>query len=152
MLHTKKENMDLCKQLTGYLLLYSKRIIPVYNYLIAIKGQKPLQVLIEIENIFAHMAQACRSRNTDNNLLRAKTHLTRLEIDTYKLLLVEIKLLLEKELHMSKEFITLSRKAREIELDEIGSNDNEKVRLSYKNAIDYGLAKLKLEPLKIEDI
>ena len=147
-----ENDIDICKRIKEHFLYYATYISPVYSYLVALKGQKPLQLLIEIENSFAHIAQACQSIHVNSNLERAKNHLLRLEVDLYKLLLVELKVMLDNEPHSIKEFIKLSRQARETELNEIGTLNNKKVVKAYNQAINYAIDQLNLDPLIIQSV
>ena len=125
---------------------YTEKVAPIYTYLVALKGKKPVQVLVEIENVFSHISQAVQGRNKQDNLERAKNHLERLHIDLYKLLLVEVNSLFRQNNSDSYyKFISLARIARESELESIGMNNSDEVAAKYREAINCGLEGLNLE-------
>ncbi len=140
---------EACTKLAAEFEYYSQRIAPVYSYLVALKGQKPLQVLVEIENTFAHMAQACQGKQVKENIERAHNHLHRLETDLYKLLFVELLNKLKDNRINDNQFVNLARDAREAELKSIGSNDHRKVISAYHSAVNKGLTALGLDPLDV---
>ena len=138
-----------CEGIFDEFLYYTKHISPVYSYLVALKAQKPLQVLIELENTFAHMAQASQDIAAEKNIERAHNHLLRLETDLYKLLLVELMADLKEKNKMSGKFVSLSRNARETELNSIGSDGHNEVIEAYYQAVNTALSSLGLEELQI---
>ena len=150
-------NNELCEKIKEVLIYYVEHIQPVYTYLVVLKDKKPLQVIIEIENTFAHLAEAIHEAQKNekdktkirNNIQRAKNHLNRLETDVYKLLLVELKRRLNIERKNQREIIQLSQKARNTELKEIGADDkgHQRVIEAYKKAVTTSIKELELPPL-----
>jgi len=73
---------------------YRTEFVPAYADLVGYIGDKPLQIPIELENAFAHMAQYFNpeldTQNKDKNLAKVYDHLVRATLDCYKLLWVTI--------------------------------------------------------------
>ncbi|HJH31159.1 MAG TPA: hypothetical protein C5S50_02990 [Methanosarcinaceae archaeon] len=121
---------------------YRTEFVPAYSDLVGYIGDKPRQMLIELENTLAHISQYFNSEldisDKDENIAKAYNHLVRATSDCYKLLwvtLYEQLIIIEKDefkrkfgLNISeKEFRTkfqsikkLAQEARRIELTSIG--------------------------------
>ena len=73
---------------------YRTEFIPAYSDLVGYIGDKPQQVLIELENAVSHISQVFNPEATqqekDNNIEKAYNHLLRVTLDCYKLLWVSI--------------------------------------------------------------
>lgn len=126
----------------GVFEFYRTEFVPAYSDLVGYIGDKPQQILIELENTLAHISQhfnyGLDPRDKDTNLGKAYDHLVRATLDCYKLLWVRIyeQLSLVEEdksnrrlgLNISEaEFLTkfqklrkLAQEAREIEMTTIG--------------------------------
>lgn len=127
---------------------YLGEVEPVYTYLVAIKGEKPLQALVEIENTFKHLANAAIGFEIEKNMQRASAHMTRLHLDLYKLLAVEVKILIEnrdKDIHSP--YVNAIRKARASEVNHVGDKSQNDSLDRYKEAINVGLKELELDLL-----
>jgi hypothetical protein len=147
----------LCETVIELFKYYINNLQPVYNYLVVLKDKKPIQAVVEIENTFSHLAQACKeadekspnNQKVNSNLKRARNHLNRLETDLYKLLLVELKRRLDIEQINNKEVVQLAKVARDIELAEIGAVDEGHRRIvdAYRMAVNKAIELLELPPL-----
>ena len=73
---------------------YKKEFIPAYSDLVGYIGDKPQQVLIELENVLSHLSQLFNLEVTPKeksvNLQKANDHLFRVTLDCYKLLWINI--------------------------------------------------------------
>jgi len=74
--------------------LYREECVPAYADLVGYIGDKPRQFLTEFENAFAHVAQ-CFNPDLDPehkraNIAKAKDHLQRITLDSYKLIWYQI--------------------------------------------------------------
>jgi hypothetical protein len=73
---------------------YRTEFIPAYSELVGYIGDKPQQVLIELENAVSHISQVFNPEATqqekDENIEKAYNHLLRVTLDCYKLLWVSI--------------------------------------------------------------
>lgn len=73
---------------------YKKEFIPAYSDLVGYIGDKPRQVLIELENVLSHLSQLFNPKITPEeknvNLQKANDHLSRVTLDCYKLLWVNL--------------------------------------------------------------
>jgi hypothetical protein len=69
---------------------YRDECVPAYADLVGYLVDKPAQFLIEIENAFAHVAQYYNPevdpKDKEKNISKAMDHLTRVTLDSYKLL------------------------------------------------------------------
>ena len=67
--------------------LYREKFLPIYADLVSIKKSKPIQTLVEIENIFAHLASAKVGLPEDrsNNIAKANGHMMRATLDASKM-------------------------------------------------------------------
>ena len=108
---------------------YRTEFVPAYSDLVGYIGDKPQQIVIELENTFAHLSQyfnpSLDIHGKDKNLEKAHDHLVRVTLDCYKLLWVTIheKLgVIEKDESIRKlglnisetEFLTKFRKLRKL--------------------------------------
>ena len=73
---------------------YRTEFVPAYSDLVGYIGDKPQQMVIELENTFTHISQYFNprldSQDKDKNLVKAYDHLVRATLDCYKLLWVTI--------------------------------------------------------------
>jgi len=129
---------------------YEDKIAPAYAYLVAVTGEKPIQVLVEIENAFAHLSKSIKGVNPQENINKAFSHLVRLYIDLYKLLAVELKVMAEnRNILLDINFIKYTKEAREFELNNIGNSEETlEVGKKYSKAINIALDSLGLDPIK----
>ena len=71
---------------------YRTEFVPAYSDLVGYIGDKPRQILIELENTFAHISQyfnpELNIQDKNKNLAKAYDHLIRATLDCYKLLWV----------------------------------------------------------------
>jgi len=139
--------------------LYRGTYVPAYANLVGYFGEKPEQLLIEIENAFAHLSQfynpELETGVKEANLRKAYSHLTRATLDCYKLLWwrmnedllkfyneTEIRGFIlnvpeENFLQEYNKFIENAQLARKKELECIGADSLEAVEL-YKETIKIG--------------
>jgi len=121
---------------------YRTEFVPAYSDLVGYLGDKPRQMVIELENTFAHISQYFNPeldiQGKDENLAKAYDHLVRVTLDCYKLLWVTIHedlRMIEKDESIRKlglniseaEFLTglqklrkLAQEARGIEMESVG--------------------------------
>ena len=121
---------------------YKKEFIPAYSDLVGYIGDKPRQVLIELENVLSHLSQLFNPKLTPEeksvNLQKANDHLLRVTLDCYKLLWVNLLDQLKKiesddsvrklGLNISEAVFTmklqkikeLAQEARTIEMESVG--------------------------------
>jgi hypothetical protein len=123
--------------------LYRKKFIPIYADFVALTTIKPQQILIEQENILAHLSQ---HRNKDlgdemreENLQKAYNHMVRVTLDMHKLVWAELRAKLEpfaldgkkrlafntpehNVLNMFSDFMNHARDARHFEMKHVGNN------------------------------
>ena len=137
------------KVINDVFTFYEANVAPAYAYLVAITGEKPIQVLVEIENAFAHLSQSVKGENVQANIDKAYNHLVRLYIDLYKLLLVEVKKISEKRnIILDLSFIKLTKEAREYEINHVGNADSIPIVGSkYAKAINVALSGLGLDQI-----
>ena len=143
---------------------YNTVFLPVYADTVAFLADKPAQIIIELENTFAHQMKYLDTNNTkeirEDNLTKAYNHLVRATIDCYKLLWVEMSE--EIELFMGddktrkftvnmkeNEAVTLwvefrenAQKARREELNGIGKTPLDTINL-YSDTVEIGWKILK---------
>lgn len=71
---------------------YRTEFVPAYSDLVGYIGDKPRQMMIELENTFAHISQyfnpELNIQDKNKNLVKAYDHLVRATLDCYKLLWV----------------------------------------------------------------
>jgi len=115
---------------------YREVFVPAYSDLVTITDEKNEQVITEIENAFSHIAQYYNPEISEEdrakNAEKAYNHLVRATLDCYKLICVRLKKEIRKYLNNSKlrveigemysSFLDAFREAREIEIENIGSN------------------------------
>ena len=121
---------------------YKKEFIPAYSDLVGYIGDKPRQVLIELENVLSHLSQLFNPKVTPEeqnvNLQKANDHLFRVTLDCYKLLWINLLDQLKKiesddsvrklGLNISEAVFTmklqkikeLAQEARSIEMESVG--------------------------------
>jgi len=119
--------------------------------LVALLNNKPSQIVTEIENAFSHIAQVFNPELSeevkDENVKKAYNHLVRATLDCYKLMCVELKKLIDK-IYNSKpdfkpyyeeylNFINEFRKAREVELENVGVDHLASLE-NYKKVVEIG--------------
>ncbi len=143
-----------------FVRFYKEVFLPVYADVIIFLNDKPIQILVEIENIFAHLMVFFDEKNSEDeridNLKKAYNHLLRVTLDSYKILWVEISKFVDslvsneekrkfvlnleedKVLKLWKEFKELSKNARKLELSNIGKNNIQQVIEKYGDAIEIG--------------
>ncbi len=75
--------------------LYRQRFIPVYADFVALTTIKPQQILIEQENILAHISQYLNIELSEElreeNLQKAYNHMVRVTLDMHKLVWAELR-------------------------------------------------------------
>ncbi len=73
---------------------YKEEFVPAYSDLVGYIGDKPQQVLIELENVLSHLSQVFNPEVTpqkkSENLQKANDHLFRVTLDCYKLLWINM--------------------------------------------------------------
>jgi len=73
---------------------YRDTFLPAYSDVVGFTAKKHMQFLIELENILAHVAQNFNPKlepgDREKNLTKAYDHLTRVTLDCYKMLWVEM--------------------------------------------------------------
>ena len=73
---------------------YKEEFVPAYSDLVGYIGDKPQQVLIELENVLLHLSQVFNPEVTpqkkSENLQKANDHLFRVTLDCYKLLWINM--------------------------------------------------------------
>lgn len=127
---------------------YRDVFIPAYSDLVTFIGEKPGQIVTEIENALSHVAQyhnpdISKSEKTEN-VKKAHNHFVRATLDCYKLICAVIKEELEKFLSDNKSdvkqvkdqylsFLKAFQEARKIEMQNIGINPLVSLE-KYKNA------------------
>jgi hypothetical protein len=138
---------------------YRTEFIPSYADLVGYIGDKPRQILIELENVVSHISQffnpKVNPQEKNENLEKAYGHLLRVTLDCYKLLWVKIHEQLERiekdksvqklGLNISEsaflfklqEFRKLAREARNKEMTSVGLNPLASID-SYKEVIGVG--------------
>lgn len=153
---------------------YKKEFIPAYSDLVGYIGDKPQQVLIELENVLSHLSQLFNPDVTPEkksvNLQKANDHLFRVTLDCYKLLWINIhdqlkriegddsvrKLGLnisEAEFTMKLQKIKkLAQEARSIEMESVGLSPMASID-KYKEVVKSGYELIdKKDNLKISEI
>jgi len=153
---------------------YKKEFIPAYSDLVGYIGDKPQQVLIELENVLSHLSQLFNPEVTPQeksvNLQKANDHLFRVTLDCYKLLWINIhdqlkriegddsvrKLGLnisEAEFTMKLQKIKkLAQEARSIEMESVGLSPMASID-KYKEVVKSGYELMdKRDNIKISEI
>lgn len=138
---------------------YRTEFVPAYSDLVGYIGDKPQQILIELENTLAHISQFFNHeldhQDENINLEKAHDHLVRATLDCYKLLWVHIYdqlKIIEKnesnrklglnisEAEFSTKFQTLrklAQEARGIEMSLVGVQPMASLD-KYKEVVKYG--------------
>ena len=141
---------------------YHNFFVPAYADLVAFLGDKPVQVLVEIENYNSHMMRAMEDGSADgvisSNLKKAKGHLQRGTLDCYKLLFVHINRQINQYFdgfekididialghtnfhqlfQQRQEFIQIIRQSRTTEMQNVGVNIEGTIE-SYRSAVNNG--------------
>ena len=153
---------------------YKKEFIPAYSDLVGYIGDKPQQVLIELENVLSHLSQLFNPEVTPEkksvNLQKANDHLFRVTLDCYKLLWISLldqlkriegddsvrKLGLnisEAEFTMKLQKIKkLAQEARSIEMESVGLSPMASID-KYKEVVKSGYELIdKRDNIKISEI
>ncbi len=153
---------------------YRTTFLPAYSDVVGFTATKPRQVLTEIENTLAHLAQyhnpKLNAEVREENLRKGYDHLTRVTLDCYKLLWIEMNQQLkdcyldEKKrvfaLNISEDefikrynnFKEKAQHARRVELIGVGDKPLEAVEL-YKNAIAAGRELINnIDPNKLDKL
>lgn len=141
--------------LANFLCFHKEAYLPIYSDLVGYLGDKPRQVLVEIENIFTHFVRYSDQREEDGareeNLKRAYNHLVRVTIDCYKILWVEIKndmvelrnIALEGGMSQAdffvkkQEFKEKTMQARALEMESVGIHPQDCIA-AYEEVINLG--------------
>lgn len=138
---------------------YRDIFIPAYSDAVAFTGKKETQNLIELENSLAHIAQyynpSLDQKTKDDNLNKAKDHLIRVTLDSYKIVWLEMNRIIEglysddkirvfatnipeeEFIKRYKSFKEKAQIARLIELRTVGNSPLDAVG-SYKEVISEG--------------
>lgn len=142
--------LDLSELFKAY-----NRFKDAYADLVAYIQDKPLEILVEVENAFSHLMVALESPEAEEarvNLSKAVSHLQRATLDCYKLLWVRLGEDLESLLRDQKKRLALSvkeqefwskwekfkeksREARKLEIDNVGVNPLASIE-AYQEACD----------------
>lgn len=152
-------------RLKDVILFYTDVFIPVYSDTVAYIADKPIQIIVELENAFAHIMVYLDDTNSpkikEDNLKKAYNHLSRAATDCYKILWVKMsddideiakdeykrKFVVNMPEHLFlKKWVTFkesAKKARNKEISKIGQNDITEVIESYKDAVTTGWDMLK---------
>lgn len=147
--------------LEEFLSFHKDHYLPAYSELVAFLADKPIQVLIEIENLSAHLFNYLNSNhaNKEENLEKAYNHLVRVTIDCYKLLWMSLDkemsrllespnwasyLLVPEELFLQARLVykRSAIAARSLEMRSIGADPTECYKL-YAQVIYFGFDMLK---------
>ena len=140
--------------------LYEKIFKPAYADLVSYIGDKPFDILVELENTLSHLFVAINERESpeirSNNLEKACNHIVRATLDCYKLLWTQLnedidEILKSDDKRLSltisdlefpskrMKFKKLAKEARSLELSEVGREPLKAVE-AYKKAVDLGLS------------
>lgn len=124
-------------------ILYRKRFLPIYSDFVSLTAIKPQQILIEQENILAHLSQFqnpdLNQELREENLKKAHNHMIRVILDMHKLVWAETKEKLDsfvlndkkrlafnlkgsEVLQLYEQFIDKARAARKFEMFNVGNN------------------------------
>ena len=147
---------------------YHNFFVPAYADLVAFLSDKPVQVLVEIENYNSHLMRAMEDGSGDNviasNLKKAKGHLQRGTLDCYKLLFVHISRQINEYFHgfskvdidialghtnfhqlfkQRQEFLVLIRNSRKTEMRNVGVNIEDTI-IGYRDAVYNGFDLIQL--------
>lgn len=130
--------------LDDFMKFYNDFYMPAYSDLVGYLGDKPAQVIVEVENIAVHLIRVidpkCSGKQQEENLQKAYNHLVRVTIDCLKILWVELGkdigkmhttaslikkgLLVDEDVFLAAHlaFKDLSCKARRLEMDNVGTD------------------------------
>lgn len=160
------------RTLPELLIFYKEVFLPAYAELVGYVGDKPAQVLIEIENMSTHLIRSLDESESETlraeNLNKAYNHLVRLAIDCYKMLWAVVRddFLEAEEIAIAamadgitkpqfflykQEFKEMSKRARELEMSLVGTTP-EGCLSAWSAAIYFGwdvIGKYKKEMIKI---
>ena len=147
-------------QLKDFLEFYHNIFIPIYSDTVAYLADKPVQIIIEIENAFAHLIVYLDDdtdlKTKEDNLKKAYNHIARAALDSYKILWVKMSEDIDELVHdktkrkfvtnipereLMENFIIFKEKAKEarrIEIKNIGRDNIIKTINAYKEAIEAG--------------
>lgn len=121
--------------------LYRTSFIPIYSDFVSLTATKAQQILIEQENVLAHISQSQNRELSDGirrgNLTKAYNHIVRMTLDVHKLVWAETKARLDKFVlnnkkrlafnlsesevfHLYAQFINGARDARKHEMEHVG--------------------------------
>jgi hypothetical protein len=152
---------------------YREECVPAYSDLVGYIADKPVQFLIEIENAFAHVAQFYNPETTPEekatNISKAKDHLMRVTLDSYKMLWTEMEQYISQIygndfkrkycinisqgdfLIKYQNFKEAAQTARNLETQSIGI-DPLRALEGYKDAIEIGRELIRaIDPEKVEN-
>lgn len=143
--------------LDEYLKYYHNVFFPAYSDAIAVTGDKPIQLIVEQENSLSHLSFYLSDNNDTTNLLRAKGHLERATLDSYKLQWLFIKKQLEIYTNIDRKNVAVAfnlpakevlekldtfskavMKARKLEMQNIGKGISDAVEV-YMEAVSIGV-------------
>ena len=143
--------------------IYNTKFKPAYADLVGYIGDRPYDILVELENtlshIFVFLDASIPFQVREENLKKAYNHLVRATLDCYKLLWVRLDEDIEKIFHSDtarlaltipeEEFLRLrtqfkekAMEARRKELSEVGRNPLESVK-DYQKAVEIGMKIIK---------
>jgi len=137
--------------LKDYTDYYTDFFIPAYADAIGILADKPIQLIIEQENSLSHLIKYLENSSDIDNLKKAKGHIERATLDSYKIVWIEIKKKLDKYTSIDKdnvstafnlaeeevivklkEFDKLSLEARKVEALNIGKDNIESAKMYFE--------------------
>ncbi|EMY76906.1 hypothetical protein LEP1GSC060_3428 [Leptospira weilii serovar Ranarum str. ICFT] len=148
--------MTTTPSVKNFVNFYKDKYVKIYSDLTSFVGVKPTQLLIENENINAHLVVYLsdpKSQTGKDNLTKAHNHLVRCTIDASKMLWIEMKKHLDNEfkkfsiskysynlsesefLRLYNEFLIKGQEARKSELQNVGISPESCIE-SYYNAIN----------------
>lgn len=88
---------------TEFYSLYNDVFLPIYSDLVALTGDKPAQILVEQENILAHIIRAnTNTYSFDTEMNKAINHLYRVTLDSLKLSWLELKTIVDSYVNAEK--------------------------------------------------
>lgn len=129
---------------------YRTQFVPIYSDFVSLTATKAKQILIEQENVLAHISQAQNSNlSTDvrqENLVKAYNHMVRMTLDVHKLVWAETKSRLDEfvlkdekrlafnlaesdVLKLYGEFIHGAKAAREHEMKHVENSPESSIRM-----------------------
>lgn len=148
---------------------FNETLVPIYADVVALTAKKPINVAVEIEAAFFHLAKASSTENPRKleYLTRSKAHLERAALDAAKLLWLNERERIEKligvgefadfavyvgsadllQMHLDAD--NMAAIARRIETEDLGFHPPDAIRNYYESAHAYGIV---LERLDVADI